>query len=197
MQKSISIVNFVNITLKTKKEMANQNNAQEWVESRCWANGWNVEADATINAEEFASQYEKNQELWDKLFKFLAETDLKTLEAGKIVLVPDRLWINVLEYTPKSAEDTKVESHKNMIDLQYTFEGNELMGLTDKVVVTEEYNPVKDVTKYRADGEVSYVPAGPDRFFLYFPSDMHQPSVQAPGEVVPSRKIVGKIEYAK
>lgn len=177
--------------------MANQNNAQEWVESRCWANGWNVEADATINAEEFASQYEKNQELWDKLFKFLAETDLKTLEAGKIVLVPDRLWINVLEYTPKSAEDTKVESHKNMIDLQYTFEGNELMGLTDKVVVTEEYNPVKDVTKYRADGEVSYVPAGPDRFFLYFPSDMHQPSVQAPGEVVPSRKIVGKIEYAK
>ena len=122
---------------------------------------------------------------------------LKTLEAGKIVLVPDRLWINVLEYTPKSAEDTKVESHQNMIDLQYTFEGNELMGLADKVVVTEEYNPVKDVTKYRADGEVSYVPAGPDRFFLYFPSDMHQPSVQAPGEVIPSRKIVGKIEYAK
>lgn len=171
--------------------------AQKWVESREWANGCTLLPDATINAEEFASQYKKNKPLWDKLFAWIATTDLNALEPGKVEFVPGELWVNVLAYTPKSAEDTKVESHENMIDLQYTYEGNELMGLAEKVIVTEPYNPVKDVTKYKADGEVSYVPAAPDRFFLYFPADMHQPSVQGPGEVKPSRKIVGKIAYAK
>ncbi|MDE5752013.1 MAG: YhcH/YjgK/YiaL family protein, partial [Duncaniella sp.] len=44
-------------------------------------------------------------------------------------------------------------------------------------------------------GETDYVPATPDRFFLYFPGELHQPSVILEGTAVPSRKIVGKIEY--
>ena len=174
----------------------NAEEAQKWVESRAWANGWGAEADATIDAVEFATQYERNKELWDKLFAFLATTDFNTLEAGKIELVPGRLWINVLEYTPKEAADTKIESHRRFIDLQYTFEGRELMGLASSVTPTMEYDPVKDRTFYTTDAPVSYTPAAPDRFFLYFPKDMHQPSVKAEGEAVPSRKIVGKIEYA-
>lgn len=80
-----------------------QEEAQKWVDSRCWANGCTLTADSTINALEFAGQYARNKELWDTLFKFIAETDLSTLEAGsKIVLVEGRLWVNVLEYTPKS-----------------------------------------------------------------------------------------------
>lgn len=171
--------------------------ALEWVESRAWANGWSAQADPTIDAEEFASQYERNKELWDKLFSFLAKTDFKSLEKGKIELVPGRLWINVLEYTPKEAADTKIESHEKFIDLQYTFEGDELMGLATDVTPVTEYDPVKDRTFYSTSSPVDYVPADPGRFFLYFPKDMHQPSVKAPGEAVPSRKIVGKIEYAR
>ncbi len=171
--------------------------AKEWMESREWANGCTLTPDESINAVEWKSQYEKNKELWDKLFEFIATHDLSKLEVGKIVLVPDQLWINVMEYTPKSIADTKVENHRNMIDLQYTFEGNELMGLAEKVIETDPYNPVKDVTKYVADGPVDYRPATPDRFFLYFPSDLHQPSVQAEGDVVTSHKIVGKIRYAE
>lgn len=171
--------------------------AKEWISTREWANGCTLTPDATIDAVEFAEQYKKNKELWDRLFAFIAETDLTKLEPGKIVLVPDRLWVNVLEYTPKSAEDTKIESHRNMIDLQYTYEGNELMGLAKTVITTEPYNPVKDVEKYRSDDPVSYVEASPDRFFLYFPKDMHQPSVRSCENPGVSHKIVGKIEYAK
>ena len=81
--------------------------AREWVNSREWANGWNVNVDDTVDAVEFATQYHRNKPLWDKLFKFLAEHDPMTLEPGKIELEKGRVWINVPEeYTPKSAEDT-------------------------------------------------------------------------------------------
>lgn len=187
----------------TERTMTNENlmtaaEAQQWVESREWANGWSVNADKSIDALEFANQYHRNKALWDKLFKFLAETDPMTLEAGKkIVLEEGRLWINVLEYTPKSAEETNIESHRNFIDLQYTYEGNELMGLAGKVTPINEYDPVKDRTNYSTDEEIVYSPAPADRFFLYFPKDMHQPSVRSVENPGISRKLVGKIEYAK
>lgn len=174
----------------------NKEAARRWVDSRAWANGWNVNADESVDAIEFASQYEKNRELWDKLFAYLAETDLNSLQAGKIELVPGRLWINVLEYTPKDAENTKIESHKKFIDLQYTFIGNEIMGVAGKVEPVTDYDPVKDRTFYTTDEPITYSKATPGVFFLYFPKDMHQPSVKGEGEPVPSRKIVGKIEYA-
>lgn len=115
--------------------------AQKWVDSRVWANGWNVNADKSIDAVEFVTQYERNKPLWDKLFKYLAETDPMTLEPGKVVLEEGRLWINVLEYTPKSAAETKTESHEKFIDLQYTYEGNEVMGLAHKVTPVTNMTP--------------------------------------------------------
>lgn len=169
--------------------------AKAWVESREWANGWNVEADATINAVEFADQYHANKELWDKLFAWLRDTDLTKLEKGKYPIVDGRLWVNILEYTPKSAEETKIEAHRKFIDLQYTFEGKEIMGLAHDVKPSGEYDPVKDKINVTTDSPIDYVPADPGRFFLYFPSDYHQPSIAACDPAVPTRKVVGKIEF--
>ena len=168
----------------TKTQAITADEARKWVESRAWANGWDAVADETIDAVEFATQYAANKELWDKLFKFLAETDPSTLQPGKIVLEDGRLWLNILEYTPKSAEDTKIEC-------------NEIMGLAHNVIPTGDYDPVKDKTNYRTDEAIDYVPADPKRFFLYFPADMHQPSVRSMENPGISHKIVGKIEYVK
>ncbi len=71
--------------MSTEKIMTPEE-AREWMETREWANGWNVNPDATIDAVEFATQYQRNKPLWDKLFKFLAEHDPMTLEPGKIEL---------------------------------------------------------------------------------------------------------------
>lgn len=182
--------------MSTEKKFTHEE-AKAWMETREWANGWNCNPDATVNAVEFAEQYAANKELWDKMFTFLREHDLHTLPAGKHVIEEGRLWFNMLEYTPKSPEDTRSETHNDFIDLQYTFEGEEHMGLVRKGIPTTEYDPAKDRTFFIPDGPVDYVPAAPDRFFLYFPSDMHQPSVCLEGTPGPSRKIVGKIEYKK
>lgn len=182
--------------MSTKKSFS-QAEALAWMDSREWANGIELVADPTINAVEFAEQYAANKELWDALFAFIRDTDLNELKAGKYPIIDGRVWVNILEYTPKDAAGTKIESHKNFIDLQYTFEGKELMGLAGNVTPTGEYDPVKDKTNYTTDEEIFYVPADAGRFFLYFPCDMHQPSVAASDPAVPSRKVVGKIEYAK
>lgn len=179
------------------KKTFSKEEAQAWVDSRAWAKGLELKADATIDAVEFAEQYAANPDLWDALFAWIKNTDLKTVAAGKHDIVPGRLWVNILEYTPKSAQDTKIESHENFIDLQYTFVGDELMGLAGRVIPAGPYDPVKDKTNYTTDEEISYVPAPNDTFFLYFPKDMHQPSVRAHEGAGPSRKVVGKIEYAK
>lgn len=179
------------------KKTFTKEEAQAWVDSRAWAKGLDLKADATIDAVEFAEQYAANPELWDALFAWIKDTDLNTVAAGKHDIVPGRLWVNILEYTPKSAADTKIEGHENFIDLQYTFVGDELMGLAGHVIPTGPYDPVKDKTNYTTDEEISYVPAPNDTFFLYFPKDMHQPSVRAHENAGPSRKVVGKIEYAR
>lgn len=173
--------------------------AQKWVDGREWANGWNAQADRTVNALEFAKQYEKNKPLWDKLFTFLAETDPMTLQPGKIVLEEGKLWVNVMEYTPKAADDTRIESHNDFIDLQYTFVGDELYGLAEieNVTPTTEYDPVKDRTFFKANGPVEYSPADAGVFFLYFPGELHQPSVRTDKNQGMSKKLVGKIAYVK
>ncbi len=170
--------------------------AEKWVEGRQWDNGWTVNPDKTVDCLEFATQYKLNKPLWDKLFKFLADNDPKSLKPGKIVLEDGRLWVVVQEYTPATEEEMQIESHKRMIDLQYTFEGNEKMGLASDVKVKTEYSQANDIGFYTTDKPVSYVPAAPDRFFLYFPTDMHKPSVRTKDNPGVSRKIVGKIEYA-
>jgi len=161
------------------------------------ADAWGVKPDASCDMAQWQSQYEKNRALWDTLFEYLAKTDISALAPGKVVIVPERLWINVMEYTPKDYDSTPAEAHKKYIDLQYTISGDELMGLVrDSVEVTLPYNEVKDVEKYRPTSAVQFTKATPDRFFLYFPSDIHQPSVASSSTPAISHKIVCKIEFA-
>ena len=68
-------------------------------------------------------------ELWDAMFGFLAKTDLNALAIGNHDIVKGRCWVTISEYVPRLAENVKVESHRRFIDLQYTLQGNELMGL--------------------------------------------------------------------
>lgn len=172
--------------------------AQKWVDSRAWAGDLKLVADKTIDPVEFYQQYHMNKELWDKLFDYLSKTDVTKLEKGKYVLVPDLLWVSILEYTPKDKANTKIENHNEYIDLQWTFDGDEIYGLANgKVEPVAPYDEVKDKRNWTTTDPIDYVPAPLDTFFLYFPKDMHQPSVAAHDEPVPARKVVGKIKYAK
>lgn len=194
MRHSILICFISVISMISSAQTVTHRDASRWVEEKSWNNGWNVAPDKSINPIEFASQYAKNKELWDSMFIFLAESDLNEIALGEHQIVPGRCWATVSEYVPKTTNKGNIESHKKFIDLQYVLRGNEQMGLAKDVTVKKEYNPDRDVAFWYSQN-ITYYNAGPESFFLFFPSDIHQPSVHDGQETTQSRKVVIKIEY--
>jgi YhcH/YjgK/YiaL family protein len=123
----------------------------------------------------------------------LKTADLKNLPLGKQELEGEHLFVSVAEYYGKQKPDALYESHKKYIDIQYIIKGEEIMGLTtlDKVTLKEPYNEEKDIAFYDYDGG-EYIKATPGNFFLFFPEDVHRPSITT-GDSVLVKKIVVKL----
>ncbi len=169
----------------------------EWFTKQEWLNGWQVQPDESVNKRSLAIQYFKNKKHWDQAFTFLKNHDLKTLPLGKQELDGDSLFVSVDEYMTKEKSDTRYESHRKYIDIQYIIEGEEVMGLStlDKLEVTEPYNAEKDIAFYSYDrGE--YITATPKNFVVFFPEDAHRPLIKA-NEISKAKKIVVKIMLKK
>ncbi len=164
-----------------------------WFNKKEWLGGWNILPDASINKRTFAMLYYKNSRHWDQAFHFLKSANLKELPLGKQELEGEHLFVNVQEYFGKVKSDALYESHKKYIDIQYVIEGEEIIGLTthDKVKVTEPYDEEKDIAFYEFDGG-DYLKATPEKFFLFFPDDVHRPSITT-GDSIQIKKIVVKI----
>lgn len=167
---------------------------REWADSGEWRHGFAASLHPSCNAAEFHSQYEKNRQMYDSVFTYLAANDLKTLPTGRYDLIPGRCWVNVQEYVPGEADKVGIEKHKRFIDLQYTISGNEKMGYAHNESVSRPYDEKGDIGFWKSD-DVDYYPAGEEAFFLFFPSDAHQPSVRTCDDPGVSRKIVVKIAY--
>lgn len=165
-----------------------------WYEKKDWLGGWNVQPDVSVNRKTFAQIYHKNPRHWDQTFQFLKGADLKNLPLGKQELEGEHLFIIVAEYYGKQKPEALYESHKKYIDLQYVIKGEEIMGLTtpDKVKVKNPYDESKDIAFFDYDGG-QYLKATPENFFLFFPEDVHRPSITT-GDSVLIKKIVVKIK---
>jgi len=167
----------------------------KWFNKGEWLNGWNIKPDGSINRKEFALSYFKNKDRWDKAFTFLKSTDLSKLEIKRYDIDGDNLYAPVSEYLTKNEEDAKFEAHQKYIDIQYVISGVEQMSvapLSMKKDIITPYDPVKDLEFMTVDQFNSFK-ATPERFFIFFPSDIHRPSVKV-GENSQVRKIVVKVK---
>lgn len=165
----------------------------KWFGEKEWLQGWQVSPDASINKRNLAIHYLKNQRHWDQAFHFLKDADLKNLPLGKQELEGQHLFVSVAEYKPKQKSETRYESHQKYIDIQYVIAGKELMGITtaDKVTVDEPYNAEKDLAFYKSE-EGEFREATPGNFLVFFPDDIHRPSITT-GDSTMVKKIVVKI----
>lgn len=167
----------------------------KWFEKKAWLSGWNIAPDNSINRKEFAVSYFKNKERWDKAFAFLKNTDLSKLEIKRYDIDGDNLYASVMEYVSKNEEDVKYEAHRQYIDIQYVISGVEEMGvapLSALKEVTVPYDAIKDVG-FMTVKESKFYNATPDRFFIFFPSDIHRPSVKV-GQNLQVKKVVVKVK---
>jgi len=166
-----------------------------WFEKGEWLGGWQVKPDASINRKEFAISYFRHKERWDKAFTFLKSNDLSTLEIKRYDIDGDNIFAPVSEYITKNEEDAKYEAHKKYIDIQYVISGSEQMSvapLSAKVDILEPYDETREV-EFMTVSKSSHFKATPERFFIFFPSDIHRPGVKI-GENSQVKKIVVKVK---
>jgi biofilm protein TabA len=193
----IIITGIIDFTgCKSSKDPASWSSSKvdKWFEKHEWLNGWNVTPDASINKKEFVINYFKNTERWDKAFAFLKDNDLSKLDIKRYDIDGDNLYASVSEYVTKNEADTKFEVHRKYIDIQHVINGAEQMSITplsDKKDEQVPYDPAKDVEFMTVNKTASYE-ATPDKFFIFFPSDIHRPGVKI-GENKSVRKVVVKV----
>lgn len=152
---------------------------KHWFKEGKWLEGWKVKPDITINKTEFRKQYFANSNRWKKAFEFFVNNDLDKLKTGRYELDWDNLFVNVDEYMTKDKEDCLFEAHKKYADIQYLVYGEEKIGTTDLNGTKEiiPYNSNKDIAFFSAS-QNNFRLADPERFFIFFPDDLHCPCVK-------------------
>ena len=136
----------------------------------------------------------KNPERWKKAFEFLKSHELDTLAAGRYDIDDDNLFASVSEYTTQSPSEKHYEAHQKYVDIQYVISGKERIGIspvTDTTKTFQAYDAGKDIGLYAVKTVKTY-PATPAVFFIFFPSDAHEPGLD-PGEKTEVKKVVIKL----
>ena len=135
-------------------------------------------------------RYEALNPLFGKAFDFIEQTDLISLEPGKIVLIEDELFVNVMQVPAKTKEEAKLETHNEYIDIQVPISDGEVMGYTQRTDLPEaEYDAAVDMTLYEGLA-TDYITVKPGMFTLFFPEDGHAPAITPTG----LKKIIIKVK---
>lgn len=172
------------------------NKAQKWLKQQPSAKNLKPVVYKDVNLVEFKKQYFANKATWDKAFQFMENNDLEKLAPGKYPIDGDKVFASITEIVDKPFEETKWESHKKYIDLQYVISGKEKIGEAsfENEKVTMPYNAAKDVASYEINKGKFYV-ADSNTFYLFFPSTTHRPNIMVNSDKV--KKLVIKIRVAE
>ena len=173
----------------------NSSKIDKWFEKGEWLNGWQVKPDPSINRGEFAIAYFKQKERWDKAFTFLKESDLTKMEPKRYDIDGNNVYVMFSEYLSKEDTVARYEAHRLYADIQYVISGRELIGVAPLAGLKDvlvPYDAAKDI-EFMTVNTIKNVPAAPDRFFLFFPSDIHRPGLKD-GVNAPVKKAVVKVK---
>ena len=143
-----------------------------------------------LDSLENLASYAALNPLFAEAVRFLQDTDLASLEPGKIVLEPDRLIVNVNAIPPKTAEEAKLETHVEFIDIQVPITAEETMGYTPAADLPEApYDASIDMALYPGRA-ANYFILKPGMFAIFFPADGHAPGITPTG----LKKIIIKVK---
>ena len=101
-------------------------------------------------------------------------------------------------YETKPRNDGFFESHRKYIDVQVMVEGEELMEVIDasRITVREPYVAERDLITYLDGPDASLLRSVAGQVAVFFPVDVHMPSLQLRSAPVLVRKSVVKVPVA-
>ena len=118
--------------------------------------------------------YEAMHPAFKQAFAYLKTITPDNLPTDRVELDGDKLFAFSSSYETQPAEQRKIETHRNYLDVQYVVSGTEAMGYIpmEGLAVSEPYRP--DVEFYNTSEDI-LIPAPAGTFMIFFPQDAHRP----------------------
>lgn len=130
--------------------------------------------DKLINIEKY-----KNIPNTGLIINFLESNKLKLqqLQEGEIEIRGKDLYVKILRYVPKRAEENNFEIHKIYTDIQIIMDGIENMQITgmDNAQPIGEYNTMEDVQFFSAKENISDIVLRKNEFIVFSQGEAHKP----------------------
>ena len=98
-------------------------------------------------------------------------------------------------YETRLRADAFFESHRKFIDVQVVTEGEELMEVADiaRMTARQPYNADRDLIVYEDSTDSSLLRVFPGQVAIFFPTDVHMPTLRIRTNGVQVRKSVVKV----
>lgn len=114
-----------------------------------------------------------------QFMQFFNNNDLEELPACKIKLDGQDLIVNICDVVGKDDKDSKLEAHKDYLDIHVPLTGTETIlwkSQEDCQNVIKEYDEGKDVEFY-GDKPSARITVPEGHFAVFFPTDAHWPGL--------------------
>lgn len=113
-----------------------------------------------------------------KAINYLKNNDFVNMETGIYSIKGDDIYAQVVDKITKSKYEAKAEVHRKYIEIQFSVDGNEIIGYardTGNNIETEELLEEKDSIFYdNVENEID-LKMEPGSFAVFFPEDIHRP----------------------
>ena len=125
-------------------------------------------------------------------FDFLLRREFQSLPEGRHQ-IHDNVIAIVQTYPTKPQSEGRWEAHRQYADIQYIVSGRERMGIAAlrEMEMTGAYDSDRDLAFFTGDGQFFRVTAG--QFAVFFPTDVHMPSLRAFDAAETVTKVVLKV----
>lgn len=128
----------------------------------------------------------------------LKQTDFNALPAGNYDLQGKDIYVQVIDMTTKPFAETRPETHRQYVDVQFLVRGREKIGVasdTGNNGVAEDLLAERDLLFCKTMENESTLTMTPGSFAVFLPSDVHRPgcAFDRPESI---RKVVVKVRLS-
>jgi biofilm protein TabA len=126
---------------------------------------------------------------------YLRNTDFSKMETGRYPIDGEQMFAIVQTPLTQTWDSGKPEFHARYIDIQYLFEGEELIGYApanDTLAKTHDQLQEKDIAFVAPISGESRLYLTPGMFAIFYPGELHKPC-RATNQAMAIKKVVIKI----
>jgi biofilm protein TabA len=127
--------------------------------------------------------------------EYLKSTDFSKLGDGRYEIGDGSMYNIIQEYRTSPPEEKKAETHRKYIDIQYIYEGEEMIGFAPVNPINEILEDLlaeKDALFYKTVANETAMVLAKGMYAVFFPTDIHRPGCNSGGGTM-VKKVVLKI----